>query len=98
VQRELKAAGKPFRAFEVLNLGRYERQAYLNVGGNLSARKREQALARKVPAKAIFATDVNYPFKVAGFDPASPGWFYPAADTRSRPTSRSMSCAASRRR
>jgi DNA invertase Pin-like site-specific DNA recombinase len=26
VQRELKAAGKPFRAFEVLNLGRYERQ------------------------------------------------------------------------
>ena len=32
VQRELKAGGKPFRAFEVLNLGRYERQAYLNVG------------------------------------------------------------------
>ena len=30
VQRELKADGKPFRAFEVLNLGRYERQAYLN--------------------------------------------------------------------
>ncbi|EQD54395.1 DNA methylase N-4/N-6 domain protein, partial [mine drainage metagenome] len=29
VQRELKASGKPFRAFEVLNLGRYERQAYL---------------------------------------------------------------------
>ena len=32
VQRELKSEGKPFRAFEVLNLGRYERQAYLNVG------------------------------------------------------------------
>jgi site-specific DNA-methyltransferase (adenine-specific)/adenine-specific DNA-methyltransferase len=47
VQRELKAAGRPFRAFEVLNLGRYERQAYLNVGGNLSAKKKEQALARK---------------------------------------------------
>ncbi len=47
VQRELKASGKPFRAFEVLNLGRYERQAYLNVGGNLSAKKKEQALARK---------------------------------------------------
>jgi DNA modification methylase len=29
VQRDLKATGKPFRAFEVLNLGRYERQAYL---------------------------------------------------------------------
>ena len=47
VQRELKAADKPFRAFEVLNLGRYERQAYLNVGGRLNATQREQALARK---------------------------------------------------
>lgn len=47
VQRELKAAGKSFRAFEVLNLGRYERQAYLNVSGRLSGKKREQALAKK---------------------------------------------------
>ena len=47
VQRELKAGGKPFRAFEVLNLGRYERQAYLNIGGRLTGRKKEQALARK---------------------------------------------------
>jgi len=47
VQRELKSAGKPFRAFEVLNLGRYERQAYLNVGANLSAKKKADALARK---------------------------------------------------
>ncbi|MEO8601080.1 MAG: DNA methyltransferase [bacterium] len=47
VQRELKASNKPFRAFEVLNLGRYERQAYLNVSGRLSGKKREQALARK---------------------------------------------------
>ncbi|OQB96010.1 MAG: Modification methylase RsrI [Verrucomicrobia bacterium ADurb.Bin122] len=47
VQRELKAAGKPFRAFEVLNLGRYERQAYLNISGNLSAKKKADALARK---------------------------------------------------
>mgnify|MGYP001029459560 FL=1 len=47
VQRELKAAGKPFRAFEVLNLGRYERQAYLNVSGRLTGKKKEEALARK---------------------------------------------------
>jgi DNA modification methylase len=47
VQRDLKTAGKPFRAFEVLNLGRYERQAYLNVSGRLSGKKKEQALARK---------------------------------------------------
>jgi hypothetical protein len=47
VQRELKAADKDFRAFEVLNLGRYERQAYLNVGGRLSGAQKEQALAEK---------------------------------------------------
>jgi adenine-specific DNA-methyltransferase len=47
VQRELKANGKPFRAFEVLNLGRYERQAYLNVAGRLTGKQKEQALAKK---------------------------------------------------
>ncbi len=47
VQRELKSSGQEFRAFEVLNLGRYERQAYLNVGGNLSKKRKEEALARK---------------------------------------------------
>ena len=47
VQRDLKTAGKPFRAFEVLNLGRYERQAYLNVGGRLTGKKKQEALARK---------------------------------------------------
>jgi site-specific DNA-methyltransferase (adenine-specific)/adenine-specific DNA-methyltransferase len=47
VQRELKAGGQSFRAFEVLNLGRYERQAYLNVAGRLTGKKKEQALARK---------------------------------------------------
>ncbi|MDP1696872.1 MAG: DNA methyltransferase [Xanthomonadaceae bacterium] len=31
VQRELKTAEKNFRAFEVLNLGRYQREAYLGV-------------------------------------------------------------------
>lgn len=47
VQRELKATDKSFRAFEVLNLGRYERQAYLNVSPRLSREQREQALAAK---------------------------------------------------
>src|ERR1039457_400874 len=42
VQPELKSEGKPFRAFEVLNLGRYERQAYLNVGSRLSAKKKTE--------------------------------------------------------
>lgn len=47
VQRQLKKDGKAFRAFEVLNLGRYERAAYLNVSGRLTGKKREQALAKK---------------------------------------------------
>lgn len=47
VQRELKAAGNPFQPFEVLNLGRYERQAYLNISDRLSPRQKAAALARK---------------------------------------------------
>jgi site-specific DNA-methyltransferase (adenine-specific)/adenine-specific DNA-methyltransferase len=47
VQRELKKAEKNFRAFEVLNLGRYERQAYLNVGGRLTGEQKVKALAQK---------------------------------------------------
>ncbi len=47
VQRQLQKEGKPFRAFEVLNLGRYERQAYLNVGGRLNESQKEAALAQK---------------------------------------------------
>lgn len=47
VQRALKELGKPFRAFEVLNLGRYERQAYLHVGGRLTSEQREHLLAAK---------------------------------------------------
>ncbi len=47
VQRDRKGEGKPFRAFEVLNLGRYERQVYLNVSSALPSKEREKALSRK---------------------------------------------------
>lgn len=47
VQRELKNTEKVFRAFEVLNLGRYERQAYLNISGRLTERQRAEAVDRK---------------------------------------------------
>ena len=47
VQRMQQAEGKAFRAFEVLNLGRYERQAYLNVGGRLTGAQKDAALAQK---------------------------------------------------
>jgi adenine-specific DNA-methyltransferase len=35
VQRQLKAEGKDYRAFEILNLGKYERQHYIGVNPNL---------------------------------------------------------------
>ena len=43
VQRELKADGKDYRAFEILNLGKYERQHYVGANPNLrEVEKREQ--------------------------------------------------------
>lgn len=35
VQRELKSEGKPYRAFEILNLGKYERRYFFNVNPEL---------------------------------------------------------------
>ncbi len=35
VQRELKEEGKDFRAFEILNLGKYEREHYIGINSNL---------------------------------------------------------------
>jgi DNA modification methylase len=40
VQRQLKEEGKDFRAFEILNLGKYERAHYIGI--NLSLREEEQ--------------------------------------------------------
>ena len=43
VQRELKKEGKDFRAFEILNIGKYEREKFLNVNENLrEEEKRKQ--------------------------------------------------------
>lgn len=47
VQRAKKDIGQNFRAFEVLNVGHYERQAYLNVGKRLTEKQRAQAIAQK---------------------------------------------------
>lgn len=47
VQRELKKAGKDYRAFEILNLGKYERQHYIGVNPNLREEEKQQQLAQK---------------------------------------------------
>jgi adenine specific DNA methylase Mod len=44
VQRELKKAGKDFRAFEILNIGKYEREKFLGVNENL--REEEKRIQR----------------------------------------------------
>ena len=44
VQRELKKAGKDFRAFEILNIGKYEREKFLTVNENL--REEEKRIQR----------------------------------------------------
>jgi DNA modification methylase len=47
VQREMKKSGKDFRAFEILNLGRYERQHYIGVNVNLRDDQKQKQLAKK---------------------------------------------------
>jgi hypothetical protein len=50
VQRELKAEGKDYRAFEILNLGKYERQHYIGVNPNLREAEQQKQLAEKEAA------------------------------------------------
>ncbi len=47
VQRELKKAGKDYRAFEILNLGKYERQHYIGVNPNLRDKEKEKQLIKR---------------------------------------------------
>ena len=84
VQREKKAAEQDFRAFEVLNLGRYERQAYLNVGGRLTGTQKEQALAQK---ENDFRELIIRAYKATGFGgnegaQAQDGFFHGARNGR----------------
>ena len=43
VQRQLRADGKDYRAFEILNLGKYERQLYVGVNPNLRGSRAARA-------------------------------------------------------
>ncbi len=50
VQRHLKAEGKDYRAFEILNLGKYERQHYIGVNPNLREAEQQKQLQEKEAA------------------------------------------------
>ncbi len=50
VQRQLKAENKSYRAFEILNMGKYERQHYIGVNPNLREAEQQQQLEEKEAA------------------------------------------------
>ena len=50
VQRQLKTKGQDYRAFEILNLGKYERQHYIGVNPNLREAEQQQQLQGKEAA------------------------------------------------
>ena len=47
VQRELKKMGEDYRAFEILNLGKYERQHYVGINPNLREEEKAKQIAQK---------------------------------------------------
>jgi DNA modification methylase len=50
VQRQLKSEGKSYRAFEILNLGKYERELFVGMNPNLREEEQRQQLAQKEQA------------------------------------------------
>ncbi len=68
VQRQLKKDGKDFRAFEILNLGKYERQHYVGVNQNLRDEEKQKQLEQK---EKEFVKLILYAYKaeaVQGFN------------------------------
>lgn len=47
IQRELKASGKDYRSFEILNLGKYERQYYMSIDSEVLDENQEIILSQK---------------------------------------------------
>ncbi len=47
VQRQMKKEGKDYRAFEILNLGKYERQHYIGVNPNLRDEEKQKQIEQK---------------------------------------------------
>ncbi|MHB8136364.1 MAG: site-specific DNA-methyltransferase [Anaerolineaceae bacterium] len=47
VQRQMKKDKKDYRAFEILNLGKYERQHYIGVNPNLRDKEKQKQIAEK---------------------------------------------------
>jgi len=67
VQRQLKAEGKEYRAFEILNLGKYERQHFVGVNPNLREAEQQQQIAAKEAAFLDLILNAYRAEKTEGF-------------------------------
>lgn len=67
VQRQLKKDGKNYRAFEILNLGKYERQHYVGVNEDLREEEKQRQLAAKESAFLELILRAYRAEKVEGF-------------------------------
>ncbi|WP_435547033.1 site-specific DNA-methyltransferase [Desulfobacterium sp. N47] len=67
VQRQLKAEGKNYRAFEILNLGKYERQHYIGINPNLREAEQHKQLEEKEAAFIELILKAYRAEKTSGF-------------------------------
>jgi len=67
VQRALKAEGKDYRAFEILNLGKYERQHYIGVNQDLREEERQKQIEAKESAFLDLILSAYRAEKTTGF-------------------------------
>lgn len=67
VQRQLKVQGRDYRAFEILNLGKYERQHYLGVNADLRDTEKQQQLEAREAAFLELILRAYQAEKVTGF-------------------------------
>jgi len=68
VQRQLKKEGENYRAFEILNLGKYERQHYIGIYPNLREIEKQKQLAKKEKDFIILILKAYRAEKIEGFD------------------------------
>jgi DNA modification methylase len=68
VQRQLKAEGKNYRAFEILNLGKYERQHYIGINPNLREAEKQKQLEEKEAAFIDLILSAYRAEKTTGFN------------------------------
>ena len=68
VQRQLKKDGKNYRAFEILNLGKYERQHYIGVNENLREEEKRQQLKARETAFLELILNAYHAERVSGFN------------------------------